>query len=627
MAGIRVLPEILSNKIAAGEVVERPASVVKELVENALDARSSRVDIAVENGGKSLIQVSDNGEGMGRDDAMLSIERYATGKIFTDDDLFSIQTLGFRGEALPSIASVSRFRLETRDEASETGTVLFMEGGRLKKVSEAGLPKGTRVSVRNLFYNTPARKKFLKTPQTEMGRVADTVAVISMARPQVRLTLSHNGRAVKNWPPVRDPADRIIDVLGADLSGRLIRAESETPGDMSVSGWISTPDSARSAGTRIFMYINGRPARDPVMRKALLKGYEGRLMKGRFPVSVLFLTLPFDQVDVNVHPAKQEVKFADPRAVYETVAGAVSLALKGLDAPFARRRPPLPPLPKPLRGGAPSPAGVFETLSDYAGRTPSVSPGRPSPARRPSSPESRAAPRPQAEIKFREKPVTTPEETKREKPESRPPKKEEQAPLWEKKRFSDMRIIGRLKNAYILCESPEGLAIIDPHAAHERVIFEKLKKSMAENRPDVQNLLIPETIETGYREAGLLKEMIPDLAAMGFEVEPFGGNTFAVKSVPAMAVNRDIKRLIADMIEKMAEIGFAPGVEKALDECMAVIACHSAVRSGRRLPMEEMKNLLKEMDECDHPSHCPHGRPSWIQWPVKTIEKSFKRIL
>jgi DNA mismatch repair protein MutL len=439
MAGIRILPEILSNKIAAGEVVERPASVVKELVENALDAQSSRVDIAIENGGKSLIQTSDNGQGMSHDDAMLSIERHATGKIFTDDDLFSIKTLGFRGEALPSIASVSRFRLETRDEGSETGTALFMEGGRLKKVSEAGLPKGTRVSVRNLFYNTPARKKFLKTPKTEMGRVADTVAVISMAWPQVRFTLSHNGRAVKNWLPVQDPADRIIDVLGADLSGRLIQVDSDPPGEMSVSGWISHPDVTRSAGTRIFMYINGRPARDPVMRKALLKGYEGRLMKDRFPVSVLFLTLPFDQVDVNVHPAKQEVKFADPRAVYQTVSGAVSRALKGMDAPFVRRDE-LPPLPKPLPGrkAAPSPPGVFETLSDYA-RAGSVSSRRPSPARHPSSPESREkfpdAPRPKAKIKFRQKPGTAPGEAKREKPESRPPKKEEQTPLWEKKRF------------------------------------------------------------------------------------------------------------------------------------------------------------------------------------------------
>ena len=729
MPGIKILPEILSNKIAAGEVVERPASVVKELIENSLDAKASRIDIDIENGGKALIRISDNGDGMSRDDALLSIERHATGKIFSDQDLFSIKTLGFRGEALPSIASVSRFYMETRDKDSDVGTGLLIEGGKLKKVSQVGVPVGTMISVGRLFHNTPARKKFMKSAGVEMGHIADTVAAISLAWPQIRFRLSHNKKTIKNWPAVANPADRIIDALGKDLSGRLCHIASDPARDISVSGWTSWPEMTRSSARRIFIYINGRLAKDALIRQAILKGYEKRLMKGAFPISVLFLNIPFDQVDVNVHPSKQEVKFADQKQVYEMVAQAVSESLKTVDAP--KLKPPLRPRtppsapepePEPIPTPAPIDAGqASETQAAFgssprypllrerlyadvlkatpldmpekapekkSGKTPEKNleknPGKhpaPSNASRPPRPEStrpkasrqahdlpkHPAPPNEPTLKappledtepfdagtfnasssktsasktsaFKERPAPKIEPDpkidpiqKKPAPKIEPAQKKpapsQQTPLWEKNRFSDLRIIGQFRDSYILCESVRGMTLIDQHAAHERILFEKLKKNSKKAAPASQNLLVPETIETGYREAKLLEEIIPDLAALGFEVEPFGGNSFVIHAVPALLAASDVKRMIIDIVEKMAQIGFSQGLEKAIDECLILMACHSAIRANQKLPDQQIKDLLRQLDQCENPSHCPHGRPTWIHWPLKTIEKSFKRIV
>jgi len=695
MPGIRILPEILSNKIAAGEVVERPASVVKELIENSIDAKTSRIDIDIENGGKSLIRISDNGLGMNRDDALLSIERHATGKIFNDQDLFSIKTLGFRGEALPSIASVSRFYMETRDKDSDVGTGLLIDGGKLKKVSQIGVPVGTMISVGRLFHNTPARKKFMKSAGVEMGHIADTVAAISLAWPQVRFRLSHNKKTIKNWPAVSDPADRIIDALGKDLSGRLCHIASDPARDISVSGWTSWPEMTRSSARRIFIYINGRLAKDGLIRQAILKGYEKRLMKGAFPISVLFLRIPFDQVDVNVHPSKQEVKFANQKQVYEMVAQAVSESLKTVDAP--KLKPPLRPR-TPLSAPQPAPAPEPEPFqnpplssidagqasetqasfgsspkypllrerlyADVLKATPLDMPEK-APEKKPEKkPEKNQAPpnepilkaqpieetgpfeaRPFKAGPFKEGPEPKVEPgqeiepgqkrpepiKKRPTPKIEPgqekPAPSQQTPLWEKNRFSDLRIIGQFHDSYILCESVRGMTLIDQHAAHERILFEKLKKNSKKAAPASQNLLVPETIETGYREAKLLEEIIPDLAALGFEVEPFGGNSFVIHSVPALLATSDVKRMIIDIVEKMAQIGFSQGLEKAIDECLILMACHSAIRANQKLPDGQIKDLLRQLDQCENPSHCPHGRPTWIHWPLKTIEKSFKRIV
>jgi DNA mismatch repair protein MutL len=528
MSKIKILPEILSNKIAAGEVVERPASVVKELVENALDANSTSISIEIEKGGRSLIRVSDNGTGMNRDDAMLAMERYATSKIFKDTDLFEINTLGFRGEALPSIASVSRFSLVTRDEDSNAGTEIIVEGGKVKKVAEVGAPPGTMVTVKQLFFNTPARRKFLKTVSTEMGHIADIVASIALGWPDVRFRLVHNGKVVKNWSAANNPVDRIADVLGRDLTNNLHKIESSA-GHVSIAGWTSSPRVTRSTSRGIYVYVNGRFVRDRVIQHALFEGYGGRLMKGQFPMATLFINLPFDQVDVNVHPAKNEVRFVRQEKVHEAVKMAVT--------------------------------GVF------------------------------------------------------------------QAALWEKKRFGDLRVMGQFHNTYILCESADGLVLIDQHAAHERVLFEKLKDKSSSSSKSAQKLLIPETIDLGYREADILTKLIPDLKELGLAIEPFGGNTFVVKTVPALLGNREVKPLVIEIVEKMAQIGFTPGLEKAIDQCLLLMACHGAIRANQHLSDRQIKELLDQLDKCDNPSHCPHGRPTWISWTTRSLEKSFGRIV
>ena len=341
MSKIRILPEVLSNKIAAGEVVERPASVVKELVENALDAEAGRILIDIEEGGRSLIRVADDGCGMGRDDALLAIERHATSKLLTDADLFSIRTLGFRGEALPSIASVSSFSLVSRDAGSESGTEITIEGGRLANVAETGAPAGTMISVRNLFFNVPARRKFLKSVATEMAHITDLLAGLALAWPGVQFRLTHNNRVVKNWPAAADPFERALEVLGAGLRNELHPVALELEG-VAVGGWVSRPQLHRRTADGVFTLVNRRHVRDRVVQHALFQGYAQRLVKGQYPLAVLFLTVPCGEVDVNVHPAKNEVRFARPGGVHEVIRRAVAQTLYDVDRPQWKPVAPAP---------------------------------------------------------------------------------------------------------------------------------------------------------------------------------------------------------------------------------------------------------------------------------------------
>jgi len=572
MSRIKILPEILSNKIAAGEVVERPGSVVKELVENALDAGSTRVIIEIENGGLSLMRISDNGSGMNHDDALLSLERYATSKIYKDSDLFSINTLGFRGEALPSIASVSKFSLITRDKISEVGTEIFVEGGTIKKVAEIGAPMGTMITVRHLFFNTPARRKFLKTIKTEMGHIAEAVANIALGWPGVQFKLYHNGKTVKNWYSSPDPFNRVLDVVGNDMKNDLLRIKFEDK-FVSGKGWISSRRISRKTSRGIYIYINGRVVRDRGIQLSLFEGYAGRLIKGQFPVAVLFIKVPYDQVDVNVHPTKHEVRLAQQKQVYKTLIEAVSEALHIADRPkwsvenFSGQKPfsvsePVPQYNKSIKD--------IKDIPDF----PAV-----------------------------------------------------QTTLWEKKRFSDLSVAGQFHDTYILCESDEELVLIDQHAAHERVLFEHLKKLSMNSKIEVQKLLMPETIDIGHREAHMLEKLIPDLKKLGLEIEPFGGTTFVVKAVPAILADREIKPIVLEIAEKMLESGLSQGLEKTIDQCLMLIACHGAIRANQRLLDKQIIGLLAQLDKCENPSHCPHGRPTWISWTLESIEKSFKRIV
>ena len=598
MSKIKVLPEILSNKIAAGEVVERPASIVKELIENALDAGSSRIMIEVKKGGRSLIRVSDNGVGMSRDDAMLSLERYATSKIYTDGDLFAINTLGFRGEALPSIAAVSKFCLITRDETASSGTEIVVHGGTIKKVSEIGAPRGTMVTAEHLFFNMPARRKFLKTVTTETGHIVDAITKIALGWPDVQFRLSHNEKLVKNWPATGDFADRIVDVLGIDIKDDLCKVEFSAD-DFSITGWISSPRNTRRTSRGIHVYVNGRSVRDRIIQHGLFEGYSGRLVKGQFPLAVLFIHVPYDQVDVNVHPAKHEIRFARQKNVHEAVRRAVQEALQhsdqsGWTVPALRKS----------RTSVEKP-GIGEGLADFE-----------KPEKERKAPSFR-----KNGIFDLHRPSSSPMQ------DPIPAEAAVQTMLWEKKRFGDLRVIGQFRDMYILCESGDGLVLIDQHAAHERILFEQLKHRYQERRKTTQKLLIPETIDLGYREAKILERLIPNLLDFGLEIVPFGGDTFAVKAVPLLLKTKEIKPLVIEMVEKTAQIGFSSGMETVIDRCIELMACHGAVRANQKLSDQEIRELLHQLDTCDQPSNCPHGRPTWISWSVRDLEKLFKRIV
>ncbi len=614
MSKIKILPEILSNKIAAGEVVERPASVVKELVENALDANSTRIMIDVGKGGRSMIRVSDNGIGMSRDDAILSVERYATSKIYKDADLFAISTLGFRGEALPSIAAATKFCMQTRDEISPSGTEIIVDGGTIKRVSEIGAPRGTMVTAEQIFFNMPARRKFLKTVTTEMGHIVDTMTKIALGWPGVQFRLTHDQKLVKNWPATDDSTHRIVDILGRDIKDDLFNVEFSTD-DVSVTGWISSARNTRKTSRGIYINVNGRVIHDRIIQHALFEGYSGRLVKGQFPLAVLFIRVPHDQVDVNVHPAKHEIRFARQKKVHDVIVGVVADRLRLGDESQWR--------PKSYIGteGAIQKDHISESRFDFRKPEEKVLP--------PAFPQG-------VDPRFVRKSGLSAGRT--ENPASftsgfRPDKNIDsiqgsiQTPLWGKKRFGDLRAIGQLQDTYILCESTDGLVLIDQHAAHERILFEKLKLRFQNEKKSSQKLLIPETIDLGYREGKILEKLIPELIELGLEIMPFGGDTFVVKSVPSLLKHRAIKPLVVEMVEKAAEIDFSSGLDAAIDRCLEVMACHGAVRANEKLSDREIREVLDQLDACDNPSNCPHGRPTWIRFGFKDLEKMFKRII
>ena len=611
MPQIRILPEILSNQIAAGEVVERPASVVKELVENALDAGATRIHVAVERGGRSLVQVSDNGSGMSRDDALMAIERYATSKLREPGDLFAIRTLGFRGEALPSIAAVSRLTLTTREPEADIGTALRIEGGTLRDVRDAGVAPGTQVSVRQIFYNTPARRKFLKSIATEMGHIADTLAGIALAHPQVGLRLDHDDRMLRQWPAVAEPVVRAADVLGRSLQNHL-QAVTFASDSVQVSGWVAPPPETRTTSRGIYLFVNGRYVRDRGVQHGLTAGFGQRLMKGQYPVAVIFIQVPFDRVDVNVHPTKHEVRFAEARAVHDAAALAVSRALAlaervrwpvdGIDAGSR-----LPRASEASSGfGRLPPVRQQETLQVPIPLGTGRPPGTPAPA----------APRFQTPVATGAPPVAA----------TRSGNATGQQTLWRADRFADLEVIGQIHGTYVLCQSDAGLVILDQHAACERIYYEQLRRAMTGRPTPAQALLIPETVDLGFREAAALEPLIERLAGCGLEIEPFGGTTFAVKTVPAFLTGQPLRPLLQEIGEQAVETGSGDGLEAVFDHSLKLMACHGAVRGNQRLSETELKALLVQLDACDCPGHCPHGRPTWIQISLRDLEKRFGRI-
>jgi DNA mismatch repair protein MutL len=591
MARIRILPEDLTNKIAAGEVVERPASVVKELVENSIDAESRRIDIEIQGSGCRSIRVVDDGLGMEEDDVILALERHATSKIEKDEDLAAIKTLGFRGEALPSLAAVSKFELTSRTRDSTAGTQIIVSGGVVKKVNQCGCAPGTQVWVRDLFFNQPARRKFLKTEKTEFGHVVDVLTRMALSRPEVHFSLRLRTRQVHDWPRAVDLQQRLAQVFPKGFSQSWLPL-SQQQGSLTIEGYLSPPELHRSSSRMLFLYVNGRAVRDHLLRIAILEAYRTLLPKGQFPLGVLLVELPAQQVDVNVHPTKAEVRFQDPRGLAKSVTSAVRTALTTMERqrwarPLAAKdwqRPVEIPLEKKLTQVPLEKTTIAEPRhSSY--ETPDL-----------LSPQVLASRDPAVEKGEKARGI-----------------------------FGDLAVIGQLHQSYILCEAEDGLILIDQHAAHERVFFEIFRQEAMGGEIPSQILIVPETIELSGEEAAWLEDSLPLFSQLGFGLEPFGTNTFVIRAVPAVALRQEVQRLLLELVTSGCEGATSLTAEALLEKLLQSMACRVAIKAGQKMGKDEMVALLQQLDGLDLSSTCPHGRPLWWKITLEELERMFGR--
>ena len=595
---ISILPEIITNKIAAGEVVERPASVVKELIENALDAAATNINVEIAMGGRRLIRITDNGHGMSREDALLSLERHATSKIKTDSDLEGILTLGFRGEALPSIASVSRFRLATREPESLEGTEVTVEGGKVRDVKACGMAPGTAISIEQIFFNIPARLKFMKSAETEAGHVGDVVTRMAVSRPEVAFSLTSDGRELLRVQR-SDLQRRLTQVIGKDTSAHLHRVDGSDP-QASVSGFVSGPSLMRSGMQSMFTYINGRFVRDKVVQHAVMQAYRGVIDRGRYPVAALFIQLPTGEVDVNVHPTKHEVRFRHQSVVHDAIQKAVEDVLRESPWLAGRPGPPLPP-------AAPTGQAYRERIAAAAQAALSMTP------------------RTFAHTGDGETASSPPTDPARIVPASVREPREPFRPEAGRGYFSALAIIGQFHGEYLLCQSGTELVIIDQHAASERVAYQRLKMQCIGGAVESQRLLFAETVELSFSEVAVAGRFHDDLARIGFELEPFGGNTLIITAVPRLIAGQDAVRLVRDILADLSQLGTSAAFQDMLDGVLSRIACHSVVRGIHPLEARQIAELLRSMDETDFAASCPHGRPVSHVVTLAELEKIFKR--
>ena len=574
---IKVLSNELASRIAAGEVVERPASAVKELIENALDAEASEIFVGVEKSGTALIRVVDNGEGMDAEDLEIAVERHATSKLSLEADLFRIATLGFRGEALPSIASVSRMEIASRAKDAATAHWLRCEGGSRKELRPTAGAPGTTVVVRDIFFNVPARRKFLKSPATELSHICDVINRIALAYPTVHFHLAHDQRTIADYPAVREPGDRLQQVWGRELV-KDIAPFNWRDGEVCVHGFLSAAPASFPNSRYLSTYVNRRYVSDKILTHAVLQGYENLLMKGQYPAVVLFLGLPCEDVDVNVHPAKYEVRFRRQAEVHAAVASAVRGALKqAAKEPVAHAS---------FTWAAERFQGVSETALPY----------------RMASSASQTFAHPIGD----QFPVTSNE------PDGF---------------FSALHILGQILGCYIVCTSAHGLVLIDQHAAHERVAFETLRRQLATGQVSAQTLLLPQTVELNAGEMSLVEANLETLKSFGFALEPFGPGAYAITEAPALLPEGDYTQLLRQMVADLAEVDTSTKLRILLEERLATIACHSVIRANRALELAEIEALLRDLDHIDFATQCPHGRPVLVEISREELERMFKRIV
>ncbi len=620
MSKIRILSDALASQVAAGEVVERPAAVVRELVDNSLDAGATRVEIAVQSGGAALIRVTDNGSGMDREDAMLCLERHATSKIRSKEDLAAIHTLGFRGEALPSIASVARFKLLTCEHGAAAGTEIEVHGGKLVAVRDGVAAPGTMIEVRTLFYNLPARRKFLRTETTEYAQVEQQFRLHAIAHPHVAFTLIKDGAPAYHLPATADVMERIRGLAGEDLAGRLLPVYEAERFGIGISGFIGGPGFSRSGRQMQVVFLNGRAVESPAIYHGVREGYHTALMKGQHPVTFLFMRMDPHAYDINVHPAKREVRFHDSQSVREALSRAVGETLyqsralpQGHAVPgaFAPLGAPVeddaaPASPSLEQAALPIPAAQQTALrKDWAAMlNPPVRPAArpvPSPAfpREEDPGEENAAPLPSTTVPA-------------------PPKKA--APT-----AADYRIIGVLNKLYVLMESPDGLVLMDQHAAHERVLFEKMRTAMEAEGVPTQRLLMPLTLHLAPRDFELLVRHLPELARLGIEAEPFGTNTLKIDTLPTFMTSDDPQALMDSFVEELAGLSQRSSSLRLGEDMIATTACRHAVKANDRLRDPELATLLHDLLACTMPFCCPHGRPTLIQITFAELDRKFGR--
>ena len=571
---IRILPEKTASQIAAGEVIDRPASVMRELIDNSIDAGADRIIIRMESGGKGLIKVIDNGKGMSRDDLLLCVERHATSKIETVEDLFSVKSLGFRGEALPSIASVSRMQITSRPHDEIGGFSLKIAGGKLISIYETGTPPGTIIEVRNLFYNIPARRKFLRGIKTETNYIIDTISRVSLPYPEIDFRIEDAGRTIMNFPASDKQIMRVSALMGRNVARSMVHAKEKHP-DFDISVYLAPSDLARKKGDHLFVYANRRSIRDRLVTRAVIEGYGQRLMKGTYPQAVIFIEIDPLKVDINVHPAKHEVRFHNPGELFKTIVSCIE---KTLTKHFHANAEPLPwDMPGDMNHDFHAHANIADPFPEYISSAQSL---KELPAKDSTG------------VMFRQGP----------------------------------QVIGQLGNTYILCQEKDGLIVIDQHAAHERIMYEKLKKSFLGSRIEVQTLLTPYKLEMTVKETRVLLQKGPELSDFGIEIDHFGGNTFLLRSAPAiLCKNVQWDSFISELISELEEGDLDK--EAILDKVLTLMACHSAIRAGYRMAYEEMTRLISRLTEMDLPTNCPHGRPTFRRLTYYELEKMFKRVV
>jgi DNA mismatch repair protein MutL len=683
MSKIRVLSDHVANQIAAGEVVERPASVAKELVENSIDAGARRVELDVEAGGRRLLRVSDDGEGMTRDDAVLAFERHATSKLTSVEDLERVSTLGFRGEALASIASVARVELLTQQEGETEGTRVVIEGGRMRDVSPAARPRGTTITVRDLFFNVPARRKFLRSEATESFHLTNLVTHYALAHPEISFALTNNGREVLRAAPAESLRERAYQIFGDDFIESLLAVAGGEASVARVSGFVSAPRARRTTRDAQYLFVNGRYVRDRLVARALTEGYRSVLPHGVYPSALLFLEVPPEEVDVNVHPAKTEVRFRRSGAVADAVRDAVRAALYAggylrddesfaIDAGGGEFAPSGFEVadafggaesPAPGGGGESAPASSFQSEARQESIEFGWTPAAEEPPWKSDASNERQRPAPPAPDDAAPSAGVTPASDARVSRDARPAIEDESAAVLrrvdvgqqeshEERREErpasaalpplnsaagivrgvapeqltpDIRPLGQLEESFILATDAEGLLLIDQHAAHERVLFDKYRRLEESRRPESQSLLVPETFDLSPAQAAAFDEVSGELEGIGFSLTRLSGRTVAVRAVPADLPPAEARNLLAEILDTVDSEKRGRARETLRDEVAASLACHAAIKVNMPLTHEKMRWLIDRLLLTSSPTTCPHGRPAILRLAKRDIERGFQR--